>query len=62
MTNISKHVEREPTDQGRELTSDELDLVSGGSRAQWTYTKQKVDGNAGGNVVAKWNVAQGAAA
>ena len=34
MTNISKHVEREPTDQGLELTSDELEQVSGGS--SWT--------------------------
>lgn len=29
---------------------------------QWTYTKQKPDGTAGGNVAAKWSVAQGAAA
>lgn len=29
---------------------------------EWTYTKQKADGTAGGNVAAKWNVAQGAAA
>jgi len=29
---------------------------------QWTYTKQKPDGTAGGNIAAKWNVAQGAAA
>ena len=29
---------------------------------EWTYTKQKPDGTAGGNVAAKWNVAQGAAA
>jgi hypothetical protein len=61
MTNFSKHVEREPTDQGRELTSDELEQGSGGSKAQWNYTKQKADGTAGGNVAAKWNVAQGAA-
>jgi hypothetical protein len=34
MTNISKHdVGREPTDQSRELTSDELEQVSGGSSA-----------------------------
>lgn len=38
----------------RELKDDELDLVSGG--------KQKPDGTAAGNVAAKWNVAQGAAA
>ena len=29
---------------------------------QWTYTKQKPDGTAGGNIAAKWNLAQGAAA
>ncbi len=38
----------------RELRDDELDLVSGG--------KQKPDGTAAGNVAAKWNLAQGAAA
>jgi len=30
--------------------------------ATYTYTKQKPDGTASGNVAAKWNVAQGAAA
>lgn len=29
---------------------------------EWTYTKQKPDGSAAGNVAAKWNVGQGAAA
>lgn len=29
---------------------------------EWTYTKQKPDGSAGGNVAAKWNLSQGAAA
>ena len=29
---------------------------------EWTYTKQKPDGSASGNVAAKWNVAQGASA
>ncbi len=29
---------------------------------EWTYTKQKPDGTAAGNVAAKWNVAQGASA
>lgn len=29
---------------------------------EYTYTKQKPDGTAGGNVASKWNVAQGAAA
>ena len=27
---------------------------------EWTYTKQKPDGTAAGNVATKWNVAQGA--
>ena len=46
------------TEKTRELTEDELNHVSGG----WTYTKQKPDGTAAGNVAAKWSVAQGAAA
>lgn len=29
---------------------------------EWTYTQQKPDGKAGGNVAAKWNLAKGAAA
>ncbi len=29
---------------------------------EWTYTKQKPDGTAGGNVAAKWSLSQGAAA
>jgi len=29
---------------------------------EWTYTKQKPDGTAAGQVAAKWNVAQGVAA
>jgi type VI secretion system secreted protein Hcp len=29
---------------------------------EWTYTKQKADGTAGGNVAAKWSLAQGAVA
>jgi hypothetical protein len=62
MTN-RKHVEHEIAKQARELTSDELEEVSGGSsQAQWTYTKQKADGTARGNVAAQWSVAQGAAA
>ena len=32
------------------------------SAIEYTYTKHKSDGTAAGNVVAKWNVAQGAAA
>jgi hypothetical protein len=63
MTNISKHVEREPMDQGRELTSGELDQVSAGSQVQWQYTKQKTaDGSAGGNTAAKWDLTKGTAA
>lgn len=29
---------------------------------EWTYTKQKPDGKAGGNIAAKWSLSQGAAA
>ncbi len=29
---------------------------------EWTYTKQKPDGTAGGNIAAKWSLSQGAAA
>ena len=41
-------------DEIRELTDTELNTVVG--------AKQKPDGTAAGNVAAKWNVAQGAAA
>jgi len=44
-------------DNHRPLADSELEAVSGG-----TYTKQKPDGSAAGNVAAKWSVAQGAAA
>ena len=41
---MSNHV-RELTNQANELTTDELEHVSGGSyfgpRIEWTYTKQK---------------------
>jgi hypothetical protein len=43
--------------ENRVLADSELDAVSGG-----TYTKQKPDGSAAGNVAAKWSVAQGAVA
>jgi len=49
---------REPTADElklRELAADELDIVCGGG-------KRKPDGTAGGNVAAKWSLAQGAAA
>jgi hypothetical protein len=41
--------------EDRELSDQELDVVSGG-------TKHKPDGTAAGNVAAKWSVTQGAAA
>jgi bacteriocin-like protein len=54
------------TEKTRELTEAELNHVSGGSftygAIEWTYTKQKPDGTAAGNVAAKWSVAQGAVA
>ena len=54
------------TNQANELTEDELNHVSGGSftygAIEWTYTKQKPDGTAAGNVAAKWSLAQGAVA
>jgi hypothetical protein len=43
-------------DNHRPLADSELDAVAGG----WTYTKQKPDGTAAGNVAAKWSLAQGA--
>ena len=45
-------------DNHRPLADSELDAVAGG----WTYTKQKPDGTAAGNVAAKWSVAQGSVA
>ena len=35
----SKQVEREPTNQARELTSDELEKVSGGEALSLNFTK-----------------------
>ena len=35
----SKHVEREPTNQPRELTSDELEKVSAGESLSLNFTK-----------------------
>jgi bacteriocin-like protein len=59
----SNHV-HELANQANELTEDELNHVSGGSLSygaiEWTYTKQKPDGTAAGNVAAKWSLAQGA--
>jgi type VI protein secretion system component Hcp len=51
-------------ERNQELSSKELDDVAGGTVAltygaiQWTYTKQKPDGTAGGNVAAKWDLTQ----
>jgi hypothetical protein len=39
----------------REITADELNQVVGGA-IQWTYTKQKADGTAGGNVAGGWDL------
>jgi type VI secretion system secreted protein Hcp len=44
----------------QQFPTEEVKLTYGA--IQWTYTKQKPDGSAGGNIAAKWNVAQGAAA
>jgi bacteriocin-like protein len=59
MTNESKNEADKLTtnDSSREITANELNQVVGG-----TYTKQKPDGTAGGNVAAKWSIAQGAVA
>ena len=58
--------ENKSKERTRELTEAELNQVSGGSLTygsiEWTYTKQKPDGSAAGNVAAKWSVAQGAVA
>ena len=43
-------------DNHRPLADSALDAVAG----DWTYTKQKPDGTAAGNVAAKWSLAQGA--
>ena len=50
----SKAVEPSNQDHAAELPEADLAKVAGG--------KQKPDGTAAGNVAAKWNVAQGAAA
>jgi bacteriocin-like protein len=53
MTNDSKNEADKPTtnDSSREITTDELNQVVGG-----TYPKQKPDGTAGGNVVGGWDL------
>jgi hypothetical protein len=45
-----------------ELDEEQLEKATGGSPVKFEYTKQKADGTAGGNVAAKWSLAQGAAA
>ena len=43
-------------DTCRELTSDELNAVSGGANIEWTYTKQDGGGgNDAGPAIAAWN-------
>jgi bacteriocin-like protein len=66
-TTMTKNTAINTTATGeRELTEAELNHVSGGSLTygsiEWTYTPQKPDGSAAGNVAAKWSVAQGSAA
>jgi len=56
--NIGSHVV-ELTPNCRELKDHDLDLVTGGGT---TYTHQRANGSAAGNVAAKWNLAQGHAA
>jgi hypothetical protein len=59
----------EPKLSKYELNEDQLEKATGGSslslsfgRIEFDYAKQKPDGTAAGNVAAKWNLAQGAAA
>jgi hypothetical protein len=53
MTNDSKNEADKLTtnENSREITADELNQVVGG-----TYTKQKADGTAGGNVAGGWDL------
>ena len=53
------HSNGDPTGSAQ-FPTETVNLVYGA--IEWTYTKQKPDGSAAGNVAAKWNVAQGAAA
>jgi hypothetical protein len=62
MSNSSKN-EKAKLTSNRELTADQLNQVTGGmgpvfiySMASSTYTKQKPDGTAGGNVVGGWDL------
>jgi hypothetical protein len=52
----------EPKLSNYELNEEQLEKATGGSPVKSGYTKQKPDGTAGGNVAAKWNLAQGAVA
>ena len=53
MTKDSKNEANKSTtnENSREITADELNQVVGG-----TYTKQKPDGTAGGNVAGGWDL------
>ena len=53
---IMSNPNTEPKFSKYELNEEQLVKVTGG------YTRQKPDGTAAGNVAAKWNLAQGAAA
>jgi hypothetical protein len=57
MSNRRKNkTDKLPTNQNsREIAADELNQVVGGA-IQWTYTKQKPDGTAGGNVTGGWDL------
>lgn len=55
----SKNEADKPTtnESNREITANELNKVVGGA-IQWTYTKQKPDGTAGGDLgpaISAWN-------
>jgi hypothetical protein len=63
MSNSSNKNEEDKLTSSRELTADQLNQVTGGmgpvfiySMASSTYTKQKPDGTAGGNVVGGWDL------
>jgi type VI secretion system secreted protein Hcp len=57
---VSRVVEDADPQADAKFPTETVGLVFGA--IEWTYTKQKPDGTAGGNVAAKWSVAQGAAA
>ena len=57
---ISRVVQDASPKSDAQFPTEMVGIVFGG--IEWTYTKQKADMTAGGNVAAKWSVAQGAAA